>query len=320
MLPRTALLTLWLALAPGLATPDLAFVRDENLWLHRFEPAQDLQLTKAGGYGTPSWTPDGKALVFVRNGRNIERFDVDSRQLTTIVAGLGPVEQGVEGCSAAAVHPGGTAIWFSRVRRLRVQGEEVWDNAIWRVGLDGSGLRKILQVQGISPRSETMNALVERIVWSGDARVATIGVQPHHGWGVGRGVYLTCCDVNGVEREAVVPLAYQECNPVVASTPVRRGDVLAWPVTPMDPAERPELFLDLLAPGHRRLRRITQPAEIRDNQEQLVWPDLWLGGKLVAAAWTGREQPTVRIWNYASGELAGEIANADTPLWRPSRG
>ncbi|MGH8183668.1 MAG: hypothetical protein ACREPH_08420 [Rhodanobacteraceae bacterium] len=54
---------------------------DEHLYLYDFDSGKEAQLTRGNGEDTaPAFSPDGKTLAFLRDGRELELLDVSSHR------------------------------------------------------------------------------------------------------------------------------------------------------------------------------------------------------------------------------------------------
>jgi Tol biopolymer transport system component len=99
---------------------EIVYVRDGDLWATTLD-GPELRMTSAGGT-SPSWSPDGKRLAFVRDGRIWEREGDRERQLSTLAA------------DAPAWAPDGRQIAF-----LRSSGSPAGSNPreLWLMRADG---------------------------------------------------------------------------------------------------------------------------------------------------------------------------------------
>lgn len=81
------LVALWVAAVSAASAqgdlPELAYVKDGNLWLYDFVAKAERQVTKDGGYSSPSWTMDGASLVAVRE-RNVVLVDLLGARCTQL--------------------------------------------------------------------------------------------------------------------------------------------------------------------------------------------------------------------------------------------
>ena len=325
-------LLLWLLLTvPGTVLaadlPALVFVRGGNLVLHDFAAGTDRPLTRDGGCGAPCWTADGQALIFARRGEKIQRLDVATGRVTTIVAGLGPDDGYATGVRAVAVHPTRPVLWIARGRTFpRGNGRVASENAIWRVGLDGQGLRKVFDLQLLDEWHETRVRYVDRIVWYPRGDKAIIAVVPDHGWFCGVAAITSVYDVTG--KDVAGPLdpapTTGDLANLPASTPAldAAGQWLAWPVGWSSPEAKRELALRIVKTATSEVAASVQlplTAAADDQTERLTWPAFAPDGKLLAYVHTVTDEATsVHICDWRGGQELAKLDQANFPAWRPA--
>ncbi len=316
LVPR-ALLLLSLAGLPAAALPDLAFVRDGSL--HLVATAGEPVRLVSGAVADPTWTPDGCQLVFTRHHQTIEVIDLESRRVRKIAGGFGPSDDWGMGVRALAVHPTAPVLWFARGRTIRQGAATMIETALWRVGLDGSGLRKVVDLQVIDRHFATRVRPVERMVWEPGGQTVRLAIEPDHGWSVGRGVYPWCYDLNGRELDGP-DRADREDDPPAASLPVLhpRLGLTAWPLAPLEPETRKQLRLDLLDRTGAVSTSFAESAGTGDYNQRIVWPTFAPAGTVVAYVVVGDEdRETVVVRDWTSGQVLRTIPNASTPAFRP---
>jgi Tol biopolymer transport system component len=130
--------------AKPLAKPLIAFVRankplyypdaKSDIWTVRADGTDLKQLTTSGRCAYPSWTPDGRQIVFIANNQVwiMNADGTGKRQLTQLKGWK---------CAWPTVSPDGKKILFTASREVS-EGEEI--ETVRLMNIDGSGLQTLL--------------------------------------------------------------------------------------------------------------------------------------------------------------------------------
>jgi Tol biopolymer transport system component len=130
--------------AKPLAKPLIAFVRankplyypdaKSDIWTVRADGTNLKQLTTSGRCAYPSWTPDGRQIVFIANNQVwiMNADGTGKRQLTQLKGWK---------CAWPTVSPDGKKILFTASREVS-EGEEI--ETVRLMNIDGSGLQTLL--------------------------------------------------------------------------------------------------------------------------------------------------------------------------------
>ena len=121
------------------ARDQIAFVRDGNVWLMTADGNSQTKLTSSGECSGPSWSPDGKFLLFI-SGDNVWKMQMSDSRLRRLTNS--------GDCTAAAWRPGTDEVWYCRSPQLgkTFQGDAPQDGFIARIGAAGEGYKRCFPI------------------------------------------------------------------------------------------------------------------------------------------------------------------------------
>jgi Tol biopolymer transport system component len=98
-------------------------------------------LTPTGYQGDPSFTPDGRQIVFTRGSESYDSvwvMNTDGSEQRELIATRNLIHDGKCGCNVdATVSPDGKTVTFVRITQDQVK------QALFAIGIDGTGLRQL---------------------------------------------------------------------------------------------------------------------------------------------------------------------------------
>jgi len=184
---------------------DLAFVRDGNLSLYRFSDQRVRPLTRGGGVSHPSWTADGRALVFAQRGR-IRRLELATGEVVTLTSSTT--------CAQPAVRDDGR-IWFVRLIPDATGNPKRAD--LWAMDLDGEHAQRLGMVCERPAEAGVAPTVVGRTHWTDDGQRAVVEVWAEAGPAVYDRAGLRLPDASAEEPPAKAKLG-----------PVKQVGPAAW--------------------------------------------------------------------------------------------
>lgn len=162
VLPPRPEVTVPPAVEPLPAEYELAFVRDGDLHACTLAEREVRRLTAGGGCAHPSWSADGRYLLFARDG-NLVRLDTRTGRFAALTGAGGDLQP--------ACHPSRALAWFVRLVNDRLGRPKRAD--LWRIGLDGRSPRRLGMVAPLTGEAADAAA---RTVWEPSGAMAAIEV------------------------------------------------------------------------------------------------------------------------------------------------
>jgi Tol biopolymer transport system component len=278
-----------------------------DLWLYALGNAKLTRLTESSELESwPSFSPDGKSIVFVKentngHGMSVHIMTIDGRKTRQIAS--------ADQCSDSqpVFSPDGTVIAFSRSHLLRrySMGGWKWDNwDVYIVDLEGSDVKRLTHGNHYD---------IGGVAFSANSK---------H-------IYFTADEIRNSDSKETLFTITLDDSTVVATQPTKSGDYYAWWTDSHTNRNNEMVFIsDRNAPFHydvvfTRLdgqeRSLGVTSLSRYNKNPVVTNDgkiLFLAG----TAWNSGSRPIFSLWSVTTDgtstkELAGSALFTDPLEW-----